>query len=77
MYIIGNGRSGESHAGGRSIGVIVLIGATANLLMIRHAVWTWVIGLAEILPAACLGASLARGGDRGREPADRLDANLK
>jgi uncharacterized membrane-anchored protein len=46
---------------GLLIGVMVLVGTIGNLLSIPHPVWMWVVGIAEALPAAYLGARLARG----------------
>ena len=52
---------GRRMAFGFGIGVVVLVGTIGNLLSFPHPVWMWVVGIAEVLPAAGLGAWLARG----------------
>jgi hypothetical protein len=44
---------------GLAIGTLGLLGAVATMLMIPHPIWVWVLGVAEFLPAAYLGAKLA------------------
>ncbi len=43
---------------GLSIGVLGLIAAIATMMMIPHPTWMWVLGVAEFLPFAYLGAKL-------------------
>lgn len=50
---------GSQLAFGLSIGVLGLLAAVATMLMIPHPIWMWVVGVAECLPAAYLGARLA------------------
>jgi hypothetical protein len=50
---------------GLVIGVVFLLAGVANMGMIPHPVWMWVLGVAQFLPAAYLGAKLAA---RGPEP---------
>ncbi|NVJ65285.1 MAG: hypothetical protein HWE16_02265 [Gammaproteobacteria bacterium] len=40
-------------------GVILLIGAIVNLVMISHPIWFMVVNVLSIIPAAILGAKLA------------------
>jgi len=44
---------------GLAIGTLGLLAAAANMLMFPHPIWVWVLGVAEFLPAAYLGAKLA------------------
>jgi hypothetical protein len=44
---------------GLVIGAFGLVAAIFNMLMIPHPAWVWVVGLAEFIPAAYLGARLA------------------
>jgi hypothetical protein len=41
-------------------GILFLVAVLANLASLPHPRWMWVVGLAEVLPAAYLGAWLAR-----------------
>jgi hypothetical protein len=43
-----------------TVGVLVILAAVANMLMIPHPVWFWVVALLLFLPAAYLGGLLAR-----------------
>lgn len=52
---------------GMIVGVLLLVGGIANMLMIPHPVWFWVLGVALFLPAAYLGAKLAMGSSRRGE----------
>ncbi len=52
---------GRNMAFGFAIGVVVLVGTIGNLLSFPHPAWMWVVGIGEALPAAYLGACLARG----------------
>jgi hypothetical protein len=49
---------GAKMAYGLSIGAVFLIAGIMNMSMFPHPVWMWVIGLAEFLPVAYLGARL-------------------
>jgi hypothetical protein len=44
---------------GLAIGALGTLAAIATMLMIPHPIWVWVLGVAEFLPAAYLGAKLA------------------
>jgi hypothetical protein len=44
---------------GLAIGALFLLAGVAMMLSIPHPLWMWVIGVAEVLPAAYLGARLA------------------
>src|SRR5262249_29339193 len=46
---------------GMVVGGLFLLATLGNLRMIPHPAWMWVVGLAEVLPAAYLGARLAAG----------------
>jgi hypothetical protein len=50
---------GGKLAFGLAIGTLGLLAAVANMWMIPHPIWVWIIGVAEFLPAAYLGAMLA------------------
>jgi len=50
---------------GLAIGVVGLLITIVNLVSLPHPVWMWVVGAAELVPAAYLGAWLAP----GRQPA--------
>jgi hypothetical protein len=41
-------------------GALFLVAVLANLASLPHPRWMWVLGIAEVLPAAYLGAWLAR-----------------
>jgi hypothetical protein len=45
---------------GLALGALLLIAALWDLLTFPHPVWFWVLGIAVFLPAAYLGARLAR-----------------
>lgn len=50
------------------VGGVIMAGAIANMILIPHPTWFWVLSLAAILPAASAGALLAkRGTGSGRE----------
>lgn len=49
---------------GLVVGVLGLAGAIANMLMIPHPVWFWVLGVAVFLPVAWLGARIAAAAGR-------------
>ena len=53
---------------GLAIGVIGIALAVATMLQIAHPVWMWIIGVAEFVPAAYLGAKLAVPGSFSRVP---------
>jgi len=60
---------------GLAIGVLGLFATVGNMLLIPHPTWMWVLGIAELLPAAYLGARLATPSMIRRspgEPASRL-----
>jgi hypothetical protein len=44
---------------GLTIGVIGLLAAIGDMLMIPHPPWVWAVAIVEFLPAAYLGARLA------------------
>ncbi len=44
---------------GLGIGALGVLAAVADMLMIPHPAWMWVLGVAEFIPAAYLGARLA------------------
>jgi hypothetical protein len=50
------------------VGVLLLAATFANLSMFPHPVWMWVVGLAEILPLAYLGARLTSRGTLAGKP---------
>lgn len=50
-------RSGTVHA--LIVGAVIELGAIANLLMLPHPVWFWVVGIVAILPAAYAGSRMA------------------
>jgi len=45
---------------GLIIGVLFLLAGIANMLMIPHPLWFWVVGICVFLPAAYLGAKCVR-----------------
>ena len=45
---------------GMVVGAIFLAATIANLMLLPHPLWMWVLGVAEILPAAYLGSWLAQ-----------------
>lgn len=49
---------------GLVVGVLGLAAAIANMLMIPHPIWFWVLGVAVFLPAAWLGARIAAAAGR-------------
>jgi hypothetical protein len=51
------GRAPEVH--GVIIGVLFLLAGIANMLMLPHPLWFWVVGLAVFVPAGYLGAKCA------------------
>ena len=51
--------AGGQLAFGLSMGILGLVAAIATMLMIPHPTWMWILGIAEFLPAAYLGAKLA------------------
>jgi hypothetical protein len=48
---------------GMAIGLIGLLAAVAMMRMFPHPTWMWVVGVAEFLPLAYLGAWLAAGNE--------------
>lgn len=44
---------------GLALGVLLTLAGVANNLMLPPPLWFWVVSLAVLLPAACLGARLA------------------
>lgn len=58
---------------GLVVGVLGLAAAIANMLMIPHPVWFWVLGVAVFLPTAWLGARIAAAAGRsGASPRPAL-----
>jgi hypothetical protein len=53
---------------GLAIGAIGIAAAVRYMLLIPHPTWMWVMGIAEFVPAAYLGAKLAIPGGLSRAP---------
>lgn len=45
---------------GMVVGAIFLAATIANLLLLPHPLWMWVLGVAEVFPAAYIGSWLAQ-----------------
>ena len=46
---------------GMIIGVLFLMASIGNMSMFPHPLWVWIVGVAEFLPVAYLGAKLNSG----------------
>jgi len=46
-------------AHGLALGALLMLAGVANNLMIPPPLWFWIVSLAVLIPAACLGARLA------------------
>jgi hypothetical protein len=64
------GRAPVAH--GLIIGVLFLLAGIANMLMLPHPLWFWVVGLAVFLPAGYLGGKCASRGKSIATPGTAL-----